>query len=198
MLVVVVNFYRYVRYHIFLAVKQGWTNLFCYRRMKFSTMDYEQYWENNCSQGRENDIRFQVFSQLIEENSKVIEIGCGDGMLLQILKKRKSIVAKGYDISSNAIQKAKSKGLDAEVRDVSVIGLNEVADYLVIADCLEHLAMPEVLLSQLRRKFLKTLLLSVPNSCYWRYHFRVLFGKFMVQWVAHPGEHLRFWSITDM
>jgi hypothetical protein len=40
--------------------------------------------------------------------------------------------------------------------------------------------------------------ISIPNSCYWRYRFRVLFGKFMVQWVAHPGEHLRFWSIADM
>jgi len=164
----VVNFYRYVRYHIFLVARQGWGNIFRYRKMEFSTTAYEQYWGNNTSQGREEGIRFQVFSKLVEENSKVIEIGCGDGILLQILKKRKSIAAKGYDISSNAIQKAKSKGLDVEVRGVSVIGLNEVADYVITADCLDHLAMPEVLISQLRGKFRKALLLSVPNSCYWR------------------------------
>ncbi|MCI0641898.1 MAG: class I SAM-dependent methyltransferase [Gemmataceae bacterium] len=130
----------------------------------------------------------------------MVEIGCGDGSLLAALKEQRQARVKGYDVSVVAVQKARAKGVDAEVRDAITHGLQDgdKPDYVIIADCLEHLPNPEALLERLRGQTNKAILISIPNSCYWRYRFRVLFGSFMVQWVAHPGEHLRFWSISDM
>ena len=97
-----------------------------------------------------------------------------------------------------AVQKAQARGVPAEVWDASTDQFPDTFDYVIIADCMEHVPMPEQLIERVRTRFRKALLISIPNSCYWRYRARVLFGKFMVQWVAHPGEHLRFWSIADM
>src|SRR5207244_11538901 len=104
----------------------------------------------------------------------------------------------GFDVSSVAIAKARAKGVPADVWNASTDKLPGAFDYVIIADCMEHVPVPEQLLDGVRDRFRKALIISIPNSCYWRYRARVLFGSFMVQWVAHPGEHLRFWSIADM
>jgi methionine biosynthesis protein MetW len=163
-------------------------------------MSYEEYWSDDHSAGNAQDSRVAAFLSIVEPGSSVMEIGCGDGTLLSILRDRSRAGVKGYDISANAVQKARAKGVAAEVRNVSTESFreDECADYIIIADCMEHLPVPEDLLDRLRGRFRKALVISIPNSCYWRYRFRVLFGSFMVQWVAHPGEHLRFWSMSDM
>jgi methionine biosynthesis protein MetW len=179
-------------------VRHAWRNVFSYTDILIGSMDYEKYWKGEHSAGSVDDIRIRTFIELVDERSSVTEIGCGDGTLLMTLKLKKDVAVKGYDISDIAVQQAKDKGLDVEVRDVSKTAIDHPCDYIIIADCLEHLADPEALLNLLRGMFRRRLLISIPNSCYWRYRFRILFGKFMVQWVAHPGEHLRFWSIPDM
>ena len=163
-------------------------------------MDYEDYWAADHSQGVPRDPRQAVLLRVIDPGSTVVEIGCGDGTMLAFLTSHLHISGKGYDVSARAVAKAKARGVDADIRDATVQGADESEHYhyVLIADCLEHLPSPETLLARLRGKFSRAILISVPNSCYWRYRFRVLFGSFMVQWVAHPGEHLRFWSIRDM
>lgn len=177
----------------------AWTNVFAYKPISLSTMDYEEYWAGDHSKGFEHDSRIGTLMRIIEPSSMVVEIGCGDGTLLAILRNRKGAQVVGYDVSATAISKARAKGITADVRDATVCGLNgEHPDYVIIADCLEHLPVPENLFNRLRGNVRKAIIVSIPNSCYWRYRLRVLFGSFMVQWVAHPGEHLRFWSIRDM
>jgi methionine biosynthesis protein MetW len=198
--ILIKRIYRFLRYRMLFRLMAAWRNVFCYKPMKFSAMDYEEYWAGEHSTGVASDSRVRQFLRLIDRGASVIEIGCGDGNLLALLKDHSQVQGKGYDVSTLAVSKARSRGVKADVRDATVCGLQEgeSADYIVIADCLEHLPNPESLLQQLRGKFHKYLLISIPNSCYWRYRLRVLFGSFMVQWVAHPGEHLRFWSISDM
>lgn len=194
----VITLLRHVRYRTIPGVTHAWRNLFSYKDIRLSTMDYDEYWEGEHSIGFTSDARVAVFLKLVQPHSSVAEIGCGDGTLLATLRDRNGAVVKGYDISEKAIAKARQKGVDAEVRDASTVGLDKTFDFVIIADCLEHLPIPEQLLDSIRTRFRNGLLISIPNSCYWRYRFRVLFGSFMVQWVAHPGEHLRFWSIADM
>lgn len=65
-----------------------------------------------------------------------------------------------------------------------------------MSEILEHLPMPEDIMGKIveRAEFL---VISVPNSAFYRFRLQLLFGKFFKQWANHPSEHLRFWSHKD-
>ena len=54
---------------------------------------------------------FKIISNFIEKNTRVLDVGCGDGTLMQFLKNNKEIDIRGIEISKNNVQKCFSKGL---------------------------------------------------------------------------------------
>ena len=62
---------------------------------------------------------------------------------------------------------------------------------------LEHIPKPEDVMGKVKDKFKKMLIVSIPNTGHYIHRLRLLFGHFPVQWVWHPGEHLRFWTMKD-
>ena len=54
---------------------------------------------------------FQIISELIENNTRVLDVGCGDGTLMKHLKDNKNIDTRGLEISKNNVQTCISKGL---------------------------------------------------------------------------------------
>ena len=68
----------------------------------------------------------------------------------------------------------------------------------MLLEVLEHLPNPEQLLKQIRKKGRKSIFFSFPNTGYFSYRLRLLFGSFPIQWRVHPGEHLRFWTYRDL
>ena len=54
---------------------------------------------------------FQIIANLIEEKTRVLDVGCGDGTLMQFLKDNKGIDIRGIEISKSKIQKCVGKGL---------------------------------------------------------------------------------------
>ncbi len=189
--------YLVARYRWPREAGHAWRNVFSYKPIRLTDLDYEQYWSADAS-AFENDLRHITFENLIDSESTVADIGCGDGELLARLLTRRQARVHGFDISEDAVAKARAKGVAADVWNASTDDFPGTFDYIIIADCLEHIAVPERLMARVRGRFRKALLISIPNSCYWRYRARVMFGSFMVQWVVHPGEHLRFWSKRDM
>jgi hypothetical protein len=102
------------------------------------------------------------------------------------------------DISHIACRLASEKGIevvqaDISCEDTSIPG----ADYIIISQVLEHLPNPESLLLRLKGKFVKRVLVDVPNTGVVSDRLRLLFGRFPKQWVLHPAEHLRFWTVRD-
>ncbi len=75
---------------------------------------------------------FKVISDLIEDNKKVLDVGCADGTLMQFLKENKNINVRGLEISKEKVQECIAKGL-------TVIEGN--AEKLVIGklDCIYYL-----------------------------------------------------------
>jgi hypothetical protein len=71
------------------------------------------------------------------------------------------------------------------------------ADYIILSEVLEHLPNPEALLTRLRDRFNRRLLIDIPNTGAMNDRLRLLFGRFPKQWVFHPAEHLRFWTVKD-
>ena len=54
---------------------------------------------------------FKVISDLIEDNKKVLDVGCADGTLMQFLKENKNINVRGLEISKDKVQECIAKGL---------------------------------------------------------------------------------------
>ena len=54
---------------------------------------------------------FKIISDLIEKNTRVLDVGCGDGILMEYLKYNKEIDIRGIEISKDNVQKCLSKGL---------------------------------------------------------------------------------------
>ena len=114
------------------------------------------------------------------------------------LKKIKGICA---DYNELALEQAKRRGLDTLFLDLNdEKNWNDVppCDYLTGFEILEHLANPEKFILFVKNKVRKGLIFSVPNSGYYQHRVRLLLGRFPLQWIVHPGEHLRFWTAKDI
>lgn len=160
-------------------------------------MDYGTYWEMRGEFGYST--RYKVFAELIEAGATVLDIGCGEGSTLAYLREQRSIKGEGVDISEAGLKMCAQKGIHAERADISSpsFSVAKTYDYIIISEVLEHIPAPEVLLEKVKGKFRKGLIISVPNTGYYLYRLRLLFGHFPVQWTLHPGEHLRFWTLQD-
>jgi len=98
---------------------------------------------------------------------------------LDFLKSR-NIHARGLDISQEAVNKCKLKGLDVEHFDFSDGKLpyeNDSFDYVIMLDVLEHLYDPAKLLNEAKRVTKKFVILSVPNFSSLPARLQVVLGK---------------------
>lgn len=128
-------------------------------------MSTEQF-ENLKWKSKDSKLGFNHESalEMVGEGS-VLDLGCGDGMLLDSLKLRGNS-AEGLDISQEAVQKCKAKGHEAKLFDFSAGKLpyaDNSFDYVVMLDVLEHLYNPDSLLIEAKRVSKQFVILSVPN-----------------------------------
>ena len=166
-------------------------------------LDYDCYWTERSRWGSElaeemEQFKFQLIASVVGPASTVLDIGCGTGNLLTYLQRVRGATAHGIEISGKACESARRKGIDVVEADVSQYGGPfPEADYIVMSEVLEHLPNPEAVLHRVKGRFRKRLLVDVPNTGALNERLRLLMGRFPKQWVFHPGEHLRFWTVTD-
>ena len=157
--------------------------------------DYNEYWSGGHVG---SSLRGELIGQLIEHDTTVLDIGCGDGNLITAIKKHKTIQETGIDISEVAVLKAQQKGVNALQLDITKTEITDKYDYIIISEVLEHIPNPEVIVNQIKNKFNKELIITLPNAGYIWYRLRLLCGKFpIVLIVYYMGEHLRFWTVKD-
>ncbi len=132
----------------------------------------------------------------------VLDIGSGDGGVLQYLKdSRPGLRGIGVDASPVALEALKQKGFEGmhlELADSKNYALLPEADYVIMFEIIEHMPDSEALFATARRIAKRGVFISIPNSGFFTYRLRLLFGKFPLQWVVFPSEHLRFWTVRDM
>lgn len=183
-----------------------WRRLFIYpATAQVGVTDHDIYWESKLAA----DIgllspwrrrRAQVFTDLVADGDRVLDLGVGDGALLRYMLERKRIQASGLDASPKAVALCQSLGLDVRLADLNqpiTDFLNGPYDYIILSEIIEHLPTPEALLNTLRPHVRKGLIVSIPNTGYYLHRLRLLFGRFPLQWVVTPGEHVRFWTRAD-
>jgi len=119
---------------------------------------------------------FEIIANLIEKSTRVLDVGCGDGTLMQFLKNNKKIDIRGIEISKNNVQKCVEKGLtviegDAE-KDL-VQFPDGSFDFVILSQTLQAFLNPEIVINELLRVGKKAIV-TIPNFGYWKVRLHLL------------------------
>ena len=121
-------------------------------------------------------LEFKIIADLLEENTRVLEVGCDDGTLMEFLKKNKNIDIRGIEISKKKVQVCISKGLtvlegNAEF-DLKQFPENSF-DYVILGQTLQAFVNPEIVIKELLRVGKKAIV-TIPNFGHWKVRLNLL------------------------
>ena len=112
-----------------------------------------------------NKLNENLISTLINDNSKVLDIGCGNGSLLQYLENTKNINGQGIEISHKGVQECVAKGLSVIQgnADTDLIQFpNNAFDIVILSRTLQATHKPKDVLYEMLR-IGKKCIVSIPN-----------------------------------
>ena len=153
-----------------------------------------------------NSIRkdWRLIESFITQGSKVLDIGCGEGELIEQLEKNIHAITHGIELNPELARKAIAKGFnviegDAE-KDLNQFSNNSF-DYVILSQTLQAMIKPKDVLLNLLRVGNKAIV-SFPNFGYWKIRLQLLInGKMPVTeglpyaWYDTPNIH--FFTIKD-
>jgi methionine biosynthesis protein MetW len=147
---------------------------------------------------------FLLVSEMVEPGSRVLDVGCGDGALLSILRDRKGVDGRGIEISREGVNACLAKGLpviqgdaDTDLADYP----DDAFDYVILSQTIQATRQPKVVLEHLLR-IGRRAIVSFPNFGHWRVRLDLAFkGRMPVtdnlpySWYDTPNIH--FCTIRD-
>jgi len=147
---------------------------------------------------------WDLIESLIDNKSTILDIGCGEGDLIQQLQNSRHADIRGVEINGELVRSAISKGLsviqgNAE-KDLSQY-CDQSFDYVILSQTLQAMYNPKQVLNELLRIGAKAIV-SFPNFGHWRIRAQLLFkGKMPVThelpyaWYDTPNIH--FFTLKD-
>jgi len=119
---------------------------------------------------------YKLICELIEPNSRVIDLGCGNGSLLQKLIKEKNVIGEGIELSSSGVEACNKKGLKVIQGkiDEKLPFADNLFDYSICNVTIQMVMYPEVLLSEMKR-ISKYQIVSFPNFAHYKNRLDLLF-----------------------
>ncbi len=140
-----------------------------------------------------------AIAALVPEGARVLDIGCGDGALLDALRAAKGVDGRGIELSGANVAAAVARGLsviqgdaDTDLDDYP----GDAFDMVILSDTLQAMRAPDMVLAELLR-IGRTALVSFPNFGHWRVRLSLLARGRMpmtatlpVPWYATPNIHL--------
>lgn len=146
---------------------------------------------------------YKNIADIIPENSKVLDLGCGDGTLLEYLRKEKKIAGTGIEISPKGVQNSISKGLSVIQGDLEEIipnYSNYLFDYCILAQTLQELRNSDRVIQEMLR-ISKFTIIAFNNIVYFKNRFKILFqGKLPQSKELHydwMNTNIMFLSVRD-
>ena len=123
---------------------------------------------------------FKVIAELLPKNIRVLDVGCGDGSLMNLLKKEKNIEVRGLELNQENVQQCIHKGLPV-IQGNAETELHQFPeksfDYVILSQTLQAFYEPDKVLDELLR-IGKSVVISIPNFGYWKVRTKLLFfGK---------------------
>ncbi|MDB2486125.1 methionine biosynthesis protein MetW [Candidatus Pelagibacter bacterium] len=142
---------------------------------------------------------FKIISDLIEKNTRVLDVGCGDGILMEYLKYNKKIDIRGIEISKDNVQKCLSKGLTVIEGDAEKDLLqfpDSSFDFVILSQTLQAFLNPEIVIKELLRVGKKAIV-TIPNFGFWKVRLHLLIKGTMPitknlpdEWYNTPNLHM--------
>ena len=142
---------------------------------------------------------YRIIADIIQKNTRVLDVGCDEGILMEFLKENKSVDIRGIEISKKKVQICIAKGLtviegNAEV-DLKQFP-NKSFDYVVLGQTLQAFVNPEKVIRELLRVGKKAIV-TIPNFGHWKVRLNLLIKGTMPitkslpnDWYNTPNIHM--------
>tara|TARA_Y100000994_G_C15624813_1_gene414593 strand:- start:8 stop:613 length:606 start_codon:yes stop_codon:yes gene_type:complete len=141
----------------------------------------------------------EIIASLIKPDEKVLDVGCGDGILLNYLNKTKNVDCRGIEIKQEGVNNSVQKGLSVIQGDANI----DLKDYpekfftsAILSQTIHAMNNPEIVIENLIR-ISKRAIISLPNFGFWKIRRDLLFKGLMpknkilpYEWYNTPNIHL--------
>ncbi len=142
---------------------------------------------------------YKIISDIIENNTRVLDVGCNDGTLMEFLKKNNNVDIRGIEISKEKVQICISKGLTV-IEGNAELDLKQFPDhsfdYVVLGQTLQAFINPEIVIEELLRVGKKAIV-TIPNFGHWKVRLNLLIKGTMPitktlpnRWYDTPNIHM--------
>ena len=147
---------------------------------------------------------YAIIGELVEPGTRVLDLGCGEGLLLSWLKENKNVDARGVELNSSNVQKAISSGVSVYQGDLETAledYPDNAFDYVILSQTLQETKYPlRVLTAMLRIG--RHAIVAFPNFAHWKMRMSHLLGGgapktslFPHEWYDSPNIH--FVTVLD-
>ena len=141
---------------------------------------------------------YALIEELIEPNTKVLDLGCGDGELLEWLALNKKVDARGVELQGSKVQRAIARGVSVYQGDLEdcISDYPDMAfDYIVLSQTLQQMRHPLRILREMMRVG-RHVIVAFPNFGHWSVRLaHLLTGRapktklFPFDWYDSPNIH---------
>lgn len=139
-----------------------------------------------------------IIAREVRANTRVLDVGCGDGALMAALRDEKQVDARGMELDPANVAQCVARGLSVIQGDANadLADYPEGAfDYAILSQTLQTTMRPDLVVEQLLRIGRKAFV-SFPNFAHWRVRLSLLWGGRMpvtrllpVAWYETPNIH---------
>ncbi|MBQ2871793.1 methionine biosynthesis protein MetW [bacterium] len=144
-------------------------------------------------------LNYNIITEIIDKEAKILDLGCGDGSLLKQLIDEKNVHGIGVEIDQNLAISAIEKGLSIIQGNIDE-GLKEFTDkeydWVILNQTVQSTDKPDYVIEEMLRVG-KKVVVSFPNFAYWKVRFYLFFkGKMPkskilpFEWFNTPNIHL--------
>jgi methionine biosynthesis protein MetW len=147
---------------------------------------------------------YAIIGDIVELGAKVLDLGCGEGELLEWLAQNKGVEARGVEISGAKVQRAIARGVSVYQGDIDQ-GLadypDQAFDYVILSQTLQETHRPRKVLREMLRVGRRAIV-AFPNFGHWRVRLSMLLSGgaprtklFPYAWYESPNIH--FLTVLD-
>jgi methionine biosynthesis protein MetW len=147
---------------------------------------------------------YAIIGDIVEPGTKVLDLGCGEGELLEWLAQNKGVEARGVEISGAKVQRAIARGVSVYQGDIDQ-GLadypDQAFDYVILSQTLQETHRPRKVLREMLRVG-RRVIVAFPNFGHWRVRLSMLVSGgaprtklFPYEWYESPNIH--FLTVYD-